>query len=462
MQIAQIIGGYTLGGADLLRRAMGKKKPEEMAKHRDIFIAGALKNNYDEALANKLFDLMAMFAEYGFNKSHTAAYAVVTYQTAWLKAHYPAEFFAGTLSSDMNDTEKVRLFVRDAQENSVEILPPDINQSAWSFTAVGDRSVRYGLGAVKGAGEAAIANAVDERANGPYRDLFDFCRRVDRRLVNKRSLEALIRAGAFDPLEKNRARLLANVGPAMEMAEVAAQSVNQVSLFGGDEETGADAPVWRDVPEFTERQRLQEEKSALGYFLSGHLFHGYAPEVRRFATTRLSHLNAPAQSVLLAGIVTDTRVQNTRRGKMVFVTIDDATGSADIAIYNELYEQHRRVIREDELLVISAKVSRDDYSGGMRIVAERVLDLAGARHEFARRLRVSLNGNACSKTLRELIEPFVATGEQPGCPVEIEYQTGSAACRVRLAEQWRLRVDDNLLLNLRGWLDNASVELDYG
>ncbi|MGH1359174.1 MAG: DNA polymerase III subunit alpha [Burkholderiaceae bacterium] len=463
MQIAQIIGGYTLGGADLLRRAMGKKKAEEMAKHRDIFVAGALKNNYEEALANQLFDLMAMFAEYGFNKSHTAAYAVLTYQTAWLKAHYPAEFFAGTLSSDMNDTEKVRLFVHDAKENSVEILPPDINASAWSFTAVGDKTVRYGLGAVKGAGEAAIANAVQERAaSGPFRDLFDFCRRVDRRMVNKRSLEALIRAGAFDLLEDNRARLLANVGPAMEMAEVAAQSVNQVSLFGGEEETGADAPVWRDVPPFTERQRLQEEKSALGFFLSGHLFHGYATEVRRFASTRLSHLNAQSQTLLLTGIVTDTRVQNTRRGKMVFVTIDDATGSADIAIYNELYEQYKRIIREDELLVISAKVSRDDYSGGLRIVAEKVLDLAAARHEFARRLRVSLNGNACSKQLREHIQPYVATEEQPGCPVEIEYQTGSAACRVRLAPEWRLRVDDNLLLNLRGWLDNASVEIDYG
>ena len=379
MQIAQIIGGYTLGGADLLRRAMGKKKAEEMAKHRDIFVAGALKRNYDEKLANQLFDLMAMFAEYGFNKSHTAAYAVVTYQTAWLKAHYPSEFYAGTLSSDMNDTDKVKLFVRDAIDNKVEILPPDINESLWSFKAVGDRTVRYGLGAIKGAGEAAIASAVNERQNGPYVDLFDFCRRVDRRLMNKRSLEALIRAGAFDRLEDNRARLLANVGPAMELAEVAAASVNQVSLFGGEEENGADAPVWRDVPPFTERQRLQEEKAALGFFLSGHLFHGYAKEVRRFASTRLGTLAPQQQTLLLAGIVTEVRVQNTRRGKMVFVTLDDSTGSVDIAIYSELVEQHRRIIREDELLVISAKVSRDDYSGGMRVVADKVLDLAAAR-----------------------------------------------------------------------------------
>lgn len=462
MQIAQIIGGYTLGGADLLRRAMGKKKPEEMAKHRDIFVAGAIKNNYEESLANQLFDLMAMFAEYGFNKSHTAAYAVLTYQTAWLKAHYPSEFYAGTLSADMNDTDKIRLFVRDAIQNKVQILPPDINQSVWSFMAVGDRTVRYGLGGIKGAGEAAIANAMQARSDGPFEGLFDFCQRIDRRAFNKRTMEALIKAGAFDELEPSRARLLANVGPAMELADVVAQSVNQVSLFGGEEESGKHSAVWREVPAFSERQRLQEEKSALGFFLSGHLFHGYAEEVRRFASTRLGSLAAQQQTVLLAGIVTDTRVQNTRRGKMVFVTLDDSTGSADIAVYNELYEQHRRVIREDELLVISAKISRDDYSGGVRIIADRVLDLAAARHEFARRLRVRLNGNACSKKLREHIQPFVASAEQPGCPVEIEYTTDGASCRVRLSPAWRLRVDDSLLINLRGWLDNASVEIDYG
>ncbi|MFK7964804.1 MAG: DNA polymerase III subunit alpha [Burkholderiaceae bacterium] len=462
MQIAQIIGGYTLGGADLLRRAMGKKKAEEMAKHRDTFVAGAVEKGYEDKLANQLFDLMAMFAEYGFNKSHTAAYAVVTYHTAWLKAHYPSEFFAGTLSSDMGDTDKVRLFVQDAALNKVEVLPPDVNESAWPFTAVGDRTVRYGLGAVKGAGEAAMANIIAERANGPYVDLFDFCRRIDRRLVNKRSLEALVRSGAMDGFGDHRARLLANIGPAIELAEVAAESVNQVSLFGGEEETGADAPVWRDAKPFTERQRLTEEKSALGFFLSGHLFHGYAEEVRRFVTTRLVNAAPQPSPIMLAGIVTETRVQNTRRGKMVFMTLDDATGSVDVAIYNELYEQRRALIREDELLVISAKISRDDYSGGMRVVADRVLDLAGARHEFARRLRLKLNGNACGKQLRAQIQPYKATADEPGCPVEIEYLTDGAACRVRLASEWRLRVDDDLLLNLRGWLDNASVEIDYG
>ncbi len=462
MQIAQIIGGYSLGSADLLRRAMGKKKPEEMAKHRDIFVAGALSKAYEERLAHQLFDLMAMFAEYGFNKSHTAAYAVVTYQTAWLKAHYPAEFFAGTLSSDMDDTDKMRLFVQDARANRVELLPPDINESVWSFQAVGDRIVRYGLGAVKGVGAAAVANIESERRHGPFRDLYDFCRRIDRRLVNKRAIEALVRAGAFDAIDPHRARLLANVSTAIEMADVAAQSVNQASLFGGEEETGADAPVWRDATPFTERQRLQEEKTALGFFLSGHLFNGYEAEVRRFVPTRLGSLAVQAQPLWIAGIVTDMRTQNTRRGRMVFVTLDDTTGSRDVAVYNELFESQRRIIRLDELLVVHAKVSKDDFSGGERIVAERLLDLAAARHEFARSLTVRLNGNACSRQLREHFRDWICTDEQSGCPVEIAYRTAGAECRVRLADSWRVRVDDSLLLNLRQWLDTASVELDYG
>ncbi len=461
MQIAQIIGGYTLGGADLLRRAMGKKKAEEMAKHRDIFVSGAKENKYDEALANKLFDLMAMFAEYGFNKSHTAAYAVVTYHTAWLKAHYPSEFFAGTLSSDMSDSDKVKLFVADAIQNKVEILPPDINESQWQFVATDDRVVRYGLGAIKGAGEAAVENLIEVRAQGPFTDLYEFCRRVDRKMVNKRTLEAMVKAGAFDTIDPNRAELLVNVGPAMAMADKAAESINQVNLFGEDDTAGAGTPVWRHATEWSERQRLQEEKSALGFFLSGHLFSAFESEVRRFVTTRLGSVQPNNSTSWVSGVVTDVRTQMTRRGKMVFVTLDDGSGSIDLSIYNEVYEASRHLIREDELLVVNAKISRDDYRDGVRAVAERVLDLTGARHEFAQALRVKLNGNACDVQLKKHIADFRCEPEQTGCPVEIEYETHHAACVMRLPANWRLRVDDTLLINLRTWLDNSSVEVVY-
>jgi len=461
MQIAQIIGGYTLGGADLLRRAMGKKKAEEMAKHRDIFVSGAKENKYDEGLANKLFDLMAMFAEYGFNKSHTAAYAVLTYQTAWLKAHYPSEFFAGTLSSDMSDSDKVKLFVADAKRNKVQVLPPDINESQWQFVAVDDRIVRYGLGAVKGAGEAAIENIVEVRQQAPFTDLYEFCRRIDRKLVNKRSVEAMVRGGAFDVIDPNRAELLANVAPAMELADKAAESINQVSLFGEEDTAGAGTAVWRHATEWSERQRLQEEKSALGFFLSGHLFSAFEPEVRRFVSTKLGSVQPNNSTSWICGVVTEVRTQMTRRGKMVFVTLDDGTGSIDLSVYNEVYEATRHLIREDELLVVNAKISRDDYRDGFRAVAERVLDLTGARHEFAQALRVKLNGNACGDQLKKHIADFRCEPEQSGCAVEIEYETHHAACVMRLPADWRLRVDDTLLINLRTWLDNSSVEVVY-
>jgi DNA polymerase-3 subunit alpha len=269
MQIAQIVAGYTLGGADLLRRAMGKKKAEEMAQQRAIFNEGAKRQGHDPDLATQLFDLMEKFAEYGFNKSHTAAYAVVTYQTAWLKAHYPAEFMAATLSSDMDDTDKVQVFVKDAQDNGVAVLGPDVNRSVYRFDPIDARTIRYGLGGIKGTGEGAVQEILRAREAGPFDGLFDFCARVDRRIVNRRTIEALVRAGAFDALDADRARLLANVGQAMEAAEQADAHANQSSLFGGDDGGAAIGPQWVAAPPWDERRRLQEEKVALGFYLSG-------------------------------------------------------------------------------------------------------------------------------------------------------------------------------------------------
>ncbi|MEK9776772.1 MAG: DNA polymerase III subunit alpha, partial [Quisquiliibacterium sp.] len=463
MQIAQIIGGYTLGGADLLRRAMGKKKPEEMAEHRSIFVEGAQNKGYDTGLANKLFDLMAMFAEYGFNKSHTAAYAVVTYQTAWLKAHYPAEFFAATASADMDDTDKVQLFVADAKGNGVQVLPPDINQSQLRFEPVADRAIRYGLGAIKGTGAAAVANIVQSREDGPYKDLFDFCGRIDRRLVNRRAVEALVRAGAFDCTGSDRATLLANVGKAIEAADAKEAAANQVGLFDGDDGT-SDAPIeWQTAAPWNDRQLLQEEKSALGYFLSGHLFSGFEPEVRRFVRARLADLQPAPQPQWIAGIAASQRTQMTRRGKMNIIMLDDASGTHEVSVYNEVFERYRPLIREDELLVIQVKVSRDDYSGGLRVVAERILDLTGARQEFGKRLRITLNGVAQAGRLRQAIEPFVAAAqsESQAMPVVVEYMNAQGSCTVELGENWRVRPQDDLLLEVRELLHARLVAVEY-
>ncbi len=472
MLISQIIGGYTLGGADMLRRAMGKKKPEEMAKHREIFQAGAEKKGYDPDIAVTLFNLMEKFAEYGFNKSHTAAYALIAYQTAWLKAHHPAEFMAATMSSDMDDTDKVQVFWADAVANKVKVLPPDINLSGYRFEPVLDeysargqppRTIRYGLGAVKGTGQGAVEEILRARAEkGPFKDLFDFCRRIDRHVVNRRAIEALIKAGAFDSLCPNRAAVLATLGTAMDAAEQAARAASQASLFGGDDHDDL-AGEMADVEPWDERERLAQEKTALGFYFSGHLFDAYRAEVRRFVRTPLSNLQPSREPQWMAGILSAVRTQMTRRGKMVFAVLDDGTAQVEISVFNELYERHRSKLREDQLLIVLGKVSNDEYSGGMRIVADELYDLQMAREAKARALSIRFNGNAHVESLRSVLNPHRADPENgfPGTPVEIVYHREDAKCVVRLGEDWRVRVPDVLLqqlAKLTGRPDDVALE----
>ncbi|ARP82518.1 DNA polymerase III subunit alpha [Bordetella genomosp. 8] len=473
MLISQIFGGYSLGGADLLRRAMGKKKPEEMAKHRELFQQGAAAKGHDPNLAVKLFDLMEKFAGYGFNKSHSAAYALISYQTAWLKAYHPAEFLAATLSSDMDDTDKVQTFWRDAKDNGVEVLPPDVNASGYRFEPVADertakglppRTMRYGLGAVKGTGQSAVEDIVRARQEGgPFRDLFDFCRRVDKHSVNRRTIEALIKAGAFDGIEPNRAALLASVPTAMEAAEQAARSANQVSLFGDDDGSDVVASELAKVPPWNLHTRLTEEKSALGYYFSGHLFDAWRDEVRRIVPMTLARLEPQREPQWMCGVLSGVRAMMTRRGKMVFAVLDDGTAQVEISIFNELYEKHRNRLREDQLIIVHGKVSNDEYSGGMRIVAESLFDLQLAREARARSLRIRLNGNADAEHLRKLLNPYRAEPENgiPGTPVEVIYTRGNFLCTVRLGEDWRVRMADALLDRLNEWTRPEGVEISY-
>ena len=472
MLISQIIGGYSLGGADLLRRAMGKKKAEEMAKERIKFEEGARAKGHDPDLAVKLFDLMEKFAGYGFNKSHSAAYALISYQTAWLKAYHPAEFLAATLSADMDDTDKVQTFVRDAQANGVAVLPPDVNASGYRFEPVQDehfakgkppRTMRYGLGAVKGTGQGAVEEILRARAaGGAFLNLFDFCRRVDKHAVNRRTVEALIRAGAFDTIEPNRAALLGSIGTAMEAAEQAARSANQVSLFG-DDSSDVVASELAKVPPWNLHAKLTEEKAALGYYFSGHLFDHWRDEVRRIVPMQLVRIEPQRDLQWMCGVLAGVRVMMTRRGKMVFAVLDDGTAQVEISIFNELYEKHRNRLREDQLIIVQGKVSNDDYSGGMRIVAEQLYDLQLAREARARSLRVRLNGQADANRLHQLLNPFRAEPENgvPGVPVDIVYQKDDFQCTMRLGEQWRVRMADTLLENLAAWARPDGVEITY-
>ncbi|MFZ6688218.1 DNA polymerase III subunit alpha [Undibacterium sp. SXout11W] len=464
MQMAQVVGGYSLGGADLLRRAMGKKKAEEMAEHRQIFRDGAAKDGLSQQKADEIFDLMEKFAGYGFNKSHAAAYALLSYHTAYLKAHHPAAFMAANMSLAMDDTDKVKILVEDAIDIcKLNMLPPDINHSDYRFVPVGEpgkksNQIRYGLGAVKGSGQNAIENIVASRvADGPFKDLFDFCKRVDKRQVNRRTIESLIRAGAMDCLGKNRAILLATVSLAIEAAEQADKAANQVSLFGDDDDL-IPPPQYIDVPHWSDKKRLTEEKLALGFYLSGHLFDSYAPEVRQFIKTTLAKVEPSRDLRLICGIITGVRTQMTQRGKLMVVTLDDSTAVVEVTVYSELMEEFKSLLKEDEFLAVLGKVSEDRFSGGLRISAEKVMDIGRARVQFSQGLRLTLTDKADTKKLQELLKPHL---NAEGCPVLINYKNATASAELYLSDQWRVNPDDNLRLNLGEWLSPKNVTIDY-
>jgi DNA polymerase III subunit alpha len=474
MQMAQIIGGYSLGGADLLRRAMGKKKPEEMAEHRGLFREGAAKNGLDQRKADELFDLMEKFAGYGFNKSHAAAYALVAYQTAYMKAHHPAAFMAANMSAVMNDTDKVQQLVDDARENRLEVLAPDVNSGVYRFEPVDEKRIRYGLGGVKGTGEGAINHIVEVRtAGGPYTDLFDFCHRVDKRLVNRRVVESLVRAGAFDSVNDNRAELMACVGLALESAEQASRAASQVSLFGDAVEAPRlVAPA--NVPRWSKKELLQNEKLALGYYRSDHLFNVYRDEVRRMVAKKLGDLQTAGdlagRNVTIAGVVLSVRVQNTANGRMGIVTLADDSGKHEVVVYREAFDRFRHKLREDELLLIevrgrqryrSADSEGENNNGGdntLRLEAMNILDLNEARNRYARGIRLTCNGQSSGSKLKELLEPH----RQGPCPVAIDYMSNGARCEVKLGPAWQVNINEDLLRALGEWLKPENVNIDYG
>ena len=403
MQAAQVMGGYSLGGADLLRRAMGKKKPEEMAKQRTIFREGAAAKGIAEQTADEVFDLMERFAGYGFNKSHAAAYSVLAYHTAWLKVHCPAEFYAANMTVEMDDTDKLKALLNDAKTFGVTFEPPDINRGVYRFEPVEDRRVRYGLGAVKGTGQGAIEAIVAARegtqgqGGGSFRSLFDFCARVDRQKVNKRVVEALIKAGAFDAVHADRATLLASVSLAFDWADTQEANALQGGLFDfGPEEQEAHGsstqePGLAPAEPWTLRERLMLEKSALGLYLSGHLFDEAAQEVRQFAKRKIADLMDSREPQLLAGIVTDLRVVNGQRGRACIFKLDDASDAIEAVVNEDLLDAHKEWLVEDALLVAQGRVQLDRFSGGLRFNVQQLWDLPSARARFGKYLAVSVH-----------------------------------------------------------------------
>jgi DNA polymerase-3 subunit alpha len=403
MQAAQVLGGYSLGGADLLRRAMGKKKPEEMAKQRTIFREGAAAQGIAAEKADEVFDLMEKFAGYGFNKSHAAAYSVLAYHTAWLKVHCPAEFYAANMTVEMDDTDKLKVLLDDARGLGLEFEPPDVNRGVWRFEPVSDTRVRYGLGAVKGTGAGAIEAIVAARegaqgqGGGPFRSLFDFCARVDRQRVNKRVVEALVKAGAFDALHTDRAAALASIGLAFDWADTQEANALQGGLFDfGDEPDGhgssTQEPALAQAPAQTLRERLMLEKAALGLILSGHLFDETAAEVRRFARRPIGELADSREPQLVAGIVGAMRVVNGQRGRAAIFRLDDGSGAIETVVNEDLLDAQRALLADDALLIAQGRVQLDRFSGALRLTVQQLWDLPAARARFGRYLAVAVNG----------------------------------------------------------------------
>jgi len=469
MQISQVIGGYTRGGADLLRRAMGKKKPEEMAKQREIFLAGAGKLGFDLAKAGALFDLMEKFAGYGFNKSHSAAYALVSYQTMWLKAHHPAAFMAAVLSADMDNTDKVVTLIEECRSMGLAVVPPAVNTSQYKFTVRDDGAVVYGLGAIKGVGEGAIEGIVSERlTHGPFKDLFDFCRRIDLKKANRRVLEALIRAGALDGLGPNRATLTAALPQALQLAEQHLQNTQAgvADLFGFEPELlndSASPASFEEVPEWTDEVRLSGEKETLGLYLTGHPIDQYLAELARITTCRLAELAADRpRTVVMAGLVVALRTRPTKRGdRMGFVTIDDKSGRLEVTLFADVYNRYRHLLSLDKVIVVKGEARHDDYSGGIALRAEEVYDLELARDQFARRLVVNIEANQADNDFIESLERVLSPFCEGRCPVLLNYAGPKARARLSLGERWRVRPSEELLHRLQQLAGPAGVSLEY-
>lgn len=475
MQTAQVLGGYSLGAADLLRRAMGKKKAEEMAEHREIFRKGAGVNGLSEEKADEVFDLMEKFAGYGFNKSHAAAYSLLAYHTGWLKVHFTAEFFCSNMTIEMDDTDKLKVLFEDALKFGMTFDPPDVNRGTHRFEPVSDKVIRYGLGAIKGTGQQAIDAIVKAREEGGlFTSLFDFCVRVDRSRLNKRTVEALVKAGAFDSLQRNRASLAASIDRAFDFSTATAANANQGGLFDmmGDDAHGSSTqePELVDVLPWGVKEQLTHEKTAVGFYLSGHLFDAVEREVRLFAKRKIDELIDSREPQLLAGIVSDLRIINAQRGKLAIFKLDDKSATMEATADEAMINANRHLFRDDELIIVMAKMQVDRFSGGYRLSIQQVWDLPSARCRFGKFLRVSVNGRA--PEVARLVKDFPPQREiteqgelMRGLPVRLKLERRgdkvAAAAELLLGEQAKFFPSDAALSSWVAQADQGKAEIVY-
>jgi DNA polymerase-3 subunit alpha len=475
MQIAQVLAGYTLGGADLLRRAMGKKKPEEMAQQRSVFVGGAVARGVREPLAAHIFDLMEKFAGYGFNKSHSAAYALLAYQTAYLKAHHPAAFMAAVLSADMDHTDKVVTLIKECSDTGLAVLPPDVNESVYEFATCGGRSIRYGLGAVRGVGRGAVEALIGERSSrGRFPGLTDLCRRLDLQKVNRRVLEALLRSGSLDGFGENRATLMDRLAEAMQLGEQnsRAHQAGQNDLFGltSGERAAAAPPRARGVlPEWSEAVRLAGERETLGLYLTGHPLARYEAGLARLVSHRIGDLVSDrplaglegarfgaGRSVTVAGLIDEVK----KRGPRVILTLDDRTGRLEALLFEETWQRHRELIAKDALVLVEGLLRFDEFSDAWRLTVRRISDLDQVREREARRLliRCAPGDAAALERLAAILTPW----RGGPCPITIDYAGAEASGALTLGPEWTVRASGELIEQLESALGCDAVQVVYG
>ena len=472
MQIAQEMGGYTLGGADLLRRAMGKKNAAEMAKQRDLFVEGAIGKGFANNLASNVFDLMEKFAGYGFNKSHSAAYALVAYQTGWLKAHYPAEFMAATISSDMDKTDKVVTFIDECRAMKLDLLPPDVNYGQFHFSVNPQGSVLYGLGAIKGLGEGPVSGITSARIEGGiFTDLFDFCARVDGRKLNKRGLEAMIRAGAFDEIGPKgeigyrRTVMLACMDEAVKLAEQHAR--NKVSgmgdLFGDsvvDSAPEINYNAYSAVRSLSVRERLNGEKETLGLYLTGHPIDEYEDELKVMLPQRIVNLRPGKDAETISGMVVGMRIMKNKRGdSFAFLTLDDKSGRIELSVWADKYNAYREILAKDALLVVKGSVSEDSFTGGLKMVAESIQSIYEARCSKLRRLEINIT--AGNDGWVEQVHTTLSAFKDGNCAVTVDYCQPNASGTLKLGHQWKVQPRDELISRLRQQFGKTNVSMGY-
>lgn len=470
MQIAQVMAGYSLGEADLLRRAMGKKKAEEMAQQGELFIAGAKQKGHSEELAKNIFDLMEKFAGYGFNKSHSAAYALVSYQTAWLKTHYPAAFMAAVLSAEMQNTDKIVTLIDECRHIGVEFTPPSVNEGQFLFSVNDKNQIVYGLGAIKGLGEGPITSIIDARQDKPFTDLFDFCARTDARKLNKRALDALIRSGAFDSLGEKRWVLLKALPEAIKAAEQSAANadVGMVDLFGELAETNADDIYGKfiDAKPWNIQTRLLGEKETLGLYLSGHPVDAYEGELKRLVKRRLKGLQAGKAKQTVAGMIVAMRTMKNKRGDtMAFLTLDDRTGRVEVSLFSESYEAARDLLVKDSVIFVEGEVRQDDYTGGLGVRGAKVYGLSEARQKHAHAVLLELDkqdfGNGLLKDLQSILSEDFRMAGRGDCPLRIRYTGEQASTEIKLGFDWRVVPSDKLIQKLRDTCGEQKVSVMY-